>query len=156
MTRFYAEIENRRAVERLEKIGPKVRAALLDVVGLYKDSLVAAARARAPVKTGAYLASINAVVYGSKNAVLGVVRAGSHEAWYAYILEYGAALPVREIVDAKGVMAFEDGANTIFAKHIHFPGAAIKERDILTGPFNAMKPAIKAGIAAAAEAATAP
>ncbi len=153
MTKFYADVDNRRAVERLAAIDPRLRAGLLDAMAVFKDRLVADARARAPVRTGAYLASIKGVVYGSKIGVIGQVKAGSHEAWYAHILEYGAVLPAHDIVDASGVMHFEDGAAEMFAKHVRFPGGRIAEKDILTGPFKAMSGEIRASIESVATAA---
>lgn len=151
MTRFYADVDNRRAVERLDAISPALRAVLLDVTGVWKDKFLAAARARAPVKTGAYLASITGVVYGSKLGVIGTVKAGSNDAWYAHILEYGATLPAHIIADAAGIMHFTGSAGEVFAKAVNFPGAVVPERDILTGPFKAARGQLESSIAQAAD-----
>jgi hypothetical protein len=156
MPTFSAGIDDTRAIEHLESIPEKLRRELLSVEEVYKDRLVAEARRRAPVKTGAYLASISGVVYGSRNAVTATVRAGSKEAWYAHILEYGAHLVAHEILpNAKKALFFElaGGAGDVFAKHINFPGGEIAPRNILTGPFEALRPQIEAAIAGAADTA---
>jgi hypothetical protein len=84
------------------------------------------------------------------------VRAGSKEAWYAHILEYGAHLVAHEILpNAKKAMLFElgGGAGDVLTKHVNFPGGEIAPRNILTGPFQALKPQIEAAIAGAADTA---
>lgn len=157
MSRYFADVDNRRAVQRLEEISPRVRESLLNVIGEFKDTLVAEVRAKAPVKTGAYRDSIHGIVYASNATVRSVIKAGSREAFYAHILEYGATLPEHDIVDAEGIMHFEEGGTDGFAKSVHFPGVALPERDIVTGPFKAARTKIETAIKEAVkDAASAP
>ncbi len=146
MTSFRTDVDGRRAIERIDAITPRVREALLGTVAEIKDDLIAEVRARAPVKSGAFKASITGVVYGSKTAVRGVIRAGSREAWYAHILEYGARLPERDIVAESGAMKFGEGGEDFYRRKVHFPGAELAERDIVTGPLKARRARIEATI----------
>jgi hypothetical protein len=156
MTTFSIDVDDRRVIEHLESIPDRLRTELLSVEEVYKNRLVAEAKTRAPVKTGAYLASIVGIVYGSLNAVTATVRAGDKTAWYAAILEHGATLPQHEIyANAKQAMHFTGSAGEVFAKHVHFPGAKLKERDILTSPFEEMRPQIEAALSAAVDSAVA-
>lgn len=134
---FTVEVDDKDALVHFGQFDAKVRAALLTAEEALERSLAAKVRARSPVKTGAFLGSIDGDVRASARGVIGEVWAGVA---YAHILEGGAELPARDILpDAAQALHFMEGAREVFAKIVHWPGATIKPEHILGGALAEMQ-----------------
>lgn len=130
------------ASERLGKISPSARAALLRVVRPMSEEMAADVRSRAVdhihtlgTKPGLYLASIYSGVYDKAQRIGGFARSGSP---LAHLLEGGANLPAHSIeAKAADALMFTGSAGDVWRKAVQHPGARIP-------PYPAFGPAIDA------------
>jgi len=118
------------ATDALGRIGPGARAALVKALGPLAAAMTQDVRGRAVAhihtlgkKPGLYLASIHGGVSDKGARLSGYVRSGSP---LAHLLEYGATTPPHDILARAGkVLAFLAGAETVFRRLVHHPGASI-------------------------------
>lgn len=130
------------ATDRLGRIGPNVRQALLAAARplaqeVYSDVLGRAAGHihTQGTKPGLYLASIAMGIYDKGQRLGGFVRSGSP---LAHLLELGANPPAHSIEpEAAHALAFTGDVGMVFARSVQHPGARIP-------PYPAFQPAMEA------------
>lgn len=121
---FELKIDATHATARLEAMGPKARQAIVEVLEPRAEAIAADARARAlahfhslGLKPGQYLGSIYGGVSAKETRVTAFVRSSSP---LAHLLEWGFTITDLMIfAKADGIMAFDGGAGTVFAKAVH-------------------------------------
>lgn len=135
---------------RLGKLAPSVRDHLRDAAETLKGELVDAARALAPVKTGHYRDSIKGSVRTTTNRVDGKVYSRSP---LAHIIESGARIPPHDILpSAAEALHFRlgGGADDVFTRFVHSPGAELPARHPIEGAFETMQDEIQSRLEEAA------
>jgi phage gpG-like protein len=138
------EVDDSKAIARLEKIPDAVRAALLQRVSALTVQLAARVRAKLSgevlhVRSGALRASIFEDVQNTSTSVTGSVYS-SGDVPYAAIHEYGGVIPAHEVVPVKAhALRFEIGGKTVFAMRANIPAIHMPERSYMRSSLAEMK-----------------
>jgi hypothetical protein len=116
-----------RILERLDSLGPDLRAALAEEFTPIAVGMTRAARGAAQAhirylgtKPGAYLASIQGGVASKESKVVGYVRSGSP---LAHLMEGGVG-PHRIAAKNARALSWMGASGRVFAKLVNDPGAA--------------------------------
>jgi hypothetical protein len=137
-----ATVDDSDVIAHIERLVPSMHDALVAYLGNIAREIEtdAQARARGHIRflgaknQGSYVSSITSGVSDREDRVTGYVRSGHP---LAHLLEFGFTISDMTIyASAADVMAFDGGAGTVFAKHVHRHATKVQ-------PYPAIHPAFE-------------
>lgn len=152
-------VDGKHATVVIDQVLPDVRRALVAKIGAIATEMASEARGNAAAhirflgakNPGSYLASIQSGVSDKGQRVTGYVRSGHP---LAHLLEEGFTISDMMInASAADVMAFDGGAGTVFAKHVHRHETKVQAYPAIYPAFEAHQGEIRSSLEEIAHAA---